>query len=524
MHWAKKEPKARKLLFKPGSSLWLAHHNVSMAFRRVQRGHDGLSVWGIIGLVALALITIVPLGIGSYLGIKSFGVGADKYISYVASAMMLLFLITGISTSLMAMVENYTDRGDLDLLLTSPMRIENIVSARLYASVWRDFSLYFLISFALLFLPGILINTKYFWFLPAIMGFSLLLSSTAFLIGQSILQFFGPRKGRKITRILGGAISLGWIVFLIFQKPIIAKMASKNSAFNELEIEKLTWFGRAFSGDWVPSLTLLFIGLALFIIVRATSAHSFAKIAAQLMGSPEDGHNSAKSAKSFKFKTKMPQSLIFKEWRVMRRDPMTYIQAFAPLIGLLPAMMQGFQTPDGRFVFSPSVYPAISTVAAGQIVLAIAWVAVSLEDANDLLSVSPQSPRNLILAKAFSVMVPGLLIIGTFSLLCLFQSLYLALICFGFGLISIFSSAIIEFLRPRPTKRVKLTQRPDRSMITVFVSLGLSLSWGLGANLAAKGKTLWWIPTLIGIVVLSIAIFTSPKLKRHGLKNAFSHL
>lgn len=524
MDWAKKEPKPRKLCFRPGSSFWLAHHNVSMSFRRVQRGHEGLSVGGIIGALILAIIIIVPLAITTYMGIKSLDARADALIANFASGIMLFFFITGVSTTMMAMVENYTDRGDLDLLLTSPMRVENIVAAKLYSSVWRDFALYFLICVSLFTLPIILIDFKYLWFIPAAIGFSLILSSFSFSTGQLILQVFGAAKGRKITRTIGAFLSISWIIFLIFQRPIITKIIASNPQLSGLEIEKYTWIGRAFAGDYAPALLLLALGVASFALARRSAASGFAKIAAQLMGSPEEELSNAKQKDAFKFSTKLPLSLISKEWRIMRRDPMTYVQAFAPMAGLLPAMMQGFMTPDGRYVFTPIVYPAIATVAAGQIVLALAWVAVSLEDASDLLNVSPQKQSEIILAKAMAVMIPGLLIILLFSLLCLFHSLWLAGICFAFGLISIFSSAIIEFLRPRPTKRVKLTQRPDRSMISVFVSLGLSISWAIGANMLAKGEDYWWISTIVGFTILIIAIATSPKLRKQGLKNAFSHL
>ncbi len=524
MEWAKKIPKPRKLYFKPGSSLWLASHYSSMAFRRVQRGDEGLSIWGIIGLVLLLMIAAVPIAVLTFIGIRNGGDAAIAQIKIFATAFMAFFLVTGVSTSLMAMVENYTDRGDLDLLLTSPIKPHNIVLARLYSAVWRDLKLYSIIGLVVFTLPTFFISPKYLFFIPAVLGFSLILSSVSFLLGQWILQTFGPNLGRKITRGLGAILSLGWVIYLLFQKQISRNIATNSTPEFMDNLEKITWFGGAFAGDFVPALLLLAIGILIFAIVRQTSGDGFQKIAASLMGAPEEGPKQNLQTQKLNFKSGIIPTLVFKEWRVMRRDPMTFVQAFSPIIGLLPAMMQGFQSPDGHFQFTPLAYPSITAIAAGQLSLALAWVAVSLEDANDLIIVSPQPTKQIILGKTIAVILPGFLICSIFSMLCLFDSIRLALICFGFGILSVISGSLIEFLRPRPTKRVKLTQRPDRSMISVLVSMGLSISWAIGATMLSKHEKYWWAAALVGIVILTISILTSPKLKKHGLKKAFLHL
>lgn len=515
MDWTKPlSIKPRKLWFRPGTSAWLASHHASMMLRQVQRGREGVSPLGWVGFTLILLLVILPLSTATYFAFAHGGDSVLRPAKLLASGLLLLFFVTGISTSLMISIDIYTNKGDLDLLLTSPIDPKHIVSARLLASAWKDFTLYGMIALTALLGPILFISPKYLWFIPASIGLALTISSVAYCLAQWIIIGFGPNLGKKIVKTAGSLIALIWVLFVFYQKSLFTSILEKSANKTEFPaLEKLSFFGGAFVGEFYPALILFAIGMISFLIARKFASLSFAKVNAKIAGAVEIEKPANAKLKIRPFISGFWQNLIFKEWRVMLRDPMTYIQAIAPLIGILPAMLNGFQNSDGSFKFSPEVYPMVSTMIAGQLVLALSWVAVSLEDASDLLVTSPQNPMDIIKAKIVAVTTPGFAIIILFAFLSLFASVLASLCTLFFGTLSITSSALIEFLRPRPTKRVKLSQKPDRSIISVFLSLALSFCWAIAADLATKGKIWFLLPFGIAIIVLFLAIITAPKFK-----------
>jgi ABC-2 type transport system permease protein len=91
-----------------------------------------------------------------------------------------------------------------------------------------------------------------------------------------------------------------------------------------------------------------------------------------------------------------------KEWRLLARDPALAFQIVLRLIYLAPIALAAFG--HGR---GPPLLPALafaSVLIAGQLVGSFAWLAVSAEDAPDLLTVAPVARRQVERVKLASAM------------------------------------------------------------------------------------------------------------------------
>jgi ABC-2 type transport system permease protein len=207
---------------------------------------------------------------------------------------------------------------------------------------------------------------------------------------------------------------------------------------------------------------------------------------------------------------------ILKEWRSMLRDPFVMVQVATPMVSLVPLMIAvwGFKS-TGMSLPTEATLGIIGFLAVqfgGQITGALAWTAASIEEAGDLLLSSPSDGRKLFWSKALATAIPSfsfllvaMVVVAQFSV----QSALLGLLV---GTIGMSCVGAVEFLRPRPARRAKMTQRPDRSIFSVILGIVFSLLWAAATGMATSGLG-WWtlIPIGVGLAAMAFVWVTAPK-------------
>ena len=204
------------------------------------------------------------------------------------------------------------------------------------------------------------------------------------------------------------------------------------------------------------------------------------------------------------------RALRLKEWLLLRRDPwlMSQTPDADPLSG--PARrpaLAGFGEGAGAVV----VLVPVLVMAAGQLAGGLAWLAISGEDAPELVATAPVAAAQILRAKIEAVMgVIGLVFLPFVAAVAL-MSLWHAMVTV-LGIIVAASAATIQiqhFFRTQ-AKRSHFRRRQTSSRAATFAEAFSSIAWAGTAALAAAGTWLAVIAGVFAVTVLLVARLISP--------------
>jgi ABC-2 type transport system permease protein len=150
-------------------------------------------------------------------------------------------------------------------------------------------------------------------------------------------------------------------------------------------------------------------------------------------------------------------------------------------------------------------------MAAGQLAGGLAWLAISGEDAPDLVATAPVPTRMIVRAKIEAVMVAVVLVFAPFLLLLALAQHRFAL-CAGLGIaIAAGSATAVQLWFRRQAKRSQFRRRQVSSRMATFAEAFSSITWAATAALAAAGSMFALFTALIALLVLGAARALAPK-------------
>jgi hypothetical protein len=274
--------------------------------------------------------------------------------------------------------------------------------------------------------------------------------------------------------------------------------------------------GRLAFGQLYETLVILVLAVASFGAVGLYFWDRFADDAAIMAGQAQHHPKVRQGTERIRFLTGLYAVSIVKEWRSMLRDPLVLTQVATPLVSLIPLGISLYMSQHLGSPLPPEsnlgIAGLVLVLFGSQITGTLAWTAASIEEAGDLLMSSPADGGHLFWSKALATAIPcfaflffGMVAVAFFDV----QVGFLGLLVGSCGLAC---AGAIEFLRPRPARRVKMTQRPDRSIVSVLLGFLFSLNWSVATALAMWGAGLWTlIPIGLGVLALIFVAKTAPK-------------
>jgi len=150
-------------------------------------------------------------------------------------------------------------------------------------------------------------------------------------------------------------------------------------------------------------------------------------------------------------------------------------------------------------------------MAAGQLAGGLAWLAISGEDAPDLVATAPVPPRFLLRAKIEGVLGAVAIVfaplVAALALIAPFQALVAALAM----TIAVVAATVIQLWFRNQAKRSHFRRRHTSSRVATFAEAFSSIAWAAAAALAASESVLAVMPAALGICVLIVARAISPK-------------
>jgi ABC-2 type transport system permease protein len=496
----------------PSSLAWFARHELRLAWR------DWLSmmtagkrerervVLAILAALALFLHGVAYVTVAHH---ASAGHAPGKVTLVVITASALLTGLLMLSQAVESVTRAFYVRSDLDLILASPMSGRKVFSVRIAAIAVSVTVMALLLAAPFINVLAILGGTHWLSAYGVVVAMGGIAAALAVALTVALFRTIGPRRTRLVAQIVAAVIGAGFVIAL--QVGAIVSYGSV-SRFTVLQSDTfvahapdtgspLWWPARAILGDTTALAIVMAAGLGLLLAAVVLFAPRFGDHAVAAAGVAQATPGRRRRARPFR-RTSPRHALRRKEWALLRRDPWLLSQTLMQILYLVPPALLlwlGFEhRADGLIMVVP-----ILVMAAGQLAGGLAWLAVSGEDAPDLIVSAPIPRRQVMRAKTEAVLGCVALtfapLIAALAIASPWRAFATAL---GIALAAV-SAAQIQWWFRAQAKRSQFRRRHTSSRMATFAEALSSIAWAATALLAASGL---WIALLTAIVAVGVML------------------
>jgi ABC-2 type transport system permease protein len=476
-----------------------------LARRRLAVVFEGMrpATFAVLVVVALAMFHAAGwIAVREYLDFRE----TDPRGGWTAIAAILLFVGPWIvSQALTNATRALYTRGDLDMLLSSPIAPRAVFLARALAIAAESIA-----SIAILVLP---VANMMAWRLgagwlavyPALLATGLFGTGLGLALTMALFRLCGPRRTRLVGQIVATVVGAGFA--LVLQAANVLPQAWRDAlaaAFGLRDAGVFTpdafwWIPvRAAMGDLTALALWSLAGAALFVAAALSLAGAFADGAIRTQGA-EDVRTAG--ARARRFVGGAGKSLLIKEWRLLARDPWLASQLLQQVIYTLPVSVVLWKAQGPHGSVSLALAPTVVVVAA-HISASLAWLTISSEDAPEFLLTAPVSAAAVTRAKLQAIALPLVLLFAPvlFGIWTVLPKG--AILTTIFAALAAASTALLNLWRPAPGRRGDLMRRHQQSKIVGMIEHALSLFWAMALALAAFGSWSFLVPSGIALGLL----------------------
>jgi len=497
---------------------WFARHEFRLAWREwlaMMTGGRRKPKRALIGLIVFAVILHLPAYavISRFTGLQ---MPLDKSSLIVMSASIFLAWALMLSQAIESVTRVFYARADLDLIMSSPVRLANIFSVRIVAIALSVTAMALLLSTP--FVDVLVIGGGARWLSAFGVVISIGLSASAIAIAITLVLFrlIGPSRTRLVSQVLAAVIGAGFVIALqiaaILSYGTLSRFAVLTSdaaaAFAPGPDSMVWWPVRAVLGDGEILLMLLACGLTLLGVVMALFSNQFADTAARASANAARA-NSASRKTSFRTGSRQ-QALRWKEFALLRRDPWLVSQTLMQLLYLVPPALMLWRSFSDSSTAIVLITPVI-VMAAGQLAGGLAWLTISGEDAADLVATAPLSPSQVTRAKIEVVLIAIGVMFGPLVAALTFASpLQAAVTASGVAIATVTATAIQLWFRVQ-AKRSQFRRRQTSSRLATFAEAFSSIGWAATSVLVLTIPLAAIVTTLMTLAILAVTWKISPR-------------
>jgi ABC-2 type transport system permease protein len=346
--------------------------------------------------------------------------------------------------------------------------------------------------------------------------------AVAVVIAVALFRTIGPRRTRVMAQVLAAVMGAGFAVGMQFAMILsygtLAYDTPAGGAVSRWAIllkfapdsgSALLWPARAVLGEPAALTGLLGFSVAALAATIYLFAPRFGQLALaagsmahgpMVRGEgPRDGARRRGRQSHFRGQSPAP-ALRRKEWTLLLRDPWLMSQTLMQLLYLLPAGFLLWRDFHGGGDATLLLVPVL-IVASGQLGGGLAWLAVSGEDAPDLIASAPVPSSHILRAKTEAVLGCISAIFAPFCVMLALAAPFAALIAFAGTIIAAGSATAIQYWFRAQARRSLFRRRQTSSRIATFAEALSSTLWAGTGALAASGT---WLAIVPGVAVLAI--------------------
>lgn len=496
------------LPFKPASAPWLLAHELRLAWRGFRAGRKSpgaLAAFGLLGVLALVA------GVGIGLSLREVEIPIVPLAVVIADFALAVILTLMLSNTLAASADALYERGDLDLLFSSPLKPGRVLLIRALGLAVNA-GLWFVLPVVLLLTPTIVLgHPAWAGVFGVLVAAALAATGVGLLLAMALFALIGPRRTRTVAQVMAALI--GAAFFLGSQYRNLLGEQRSESLITRIAMEARE--GRiqpppladvplrAALGEPWPLLAVLAIGVGIFALAVAVLGRRFADAAAATQGAAT---RKAARGTSRAFAAGAFQATVRKELRLMRRDTALLSQVLLRVLYLVPLALVMARNAGTQPTANLAASAAAVVILAGQVAGSLAWITLSAEDAPDLLAVAPTPMKVLRQAKLVAALIPvAILLVAPVAVLAWYQPLAGLWTAIGAGL-SAWSAGLVHVWRQKPGKRADFRRRRSGSLLVAIAEIAVSLMIGAATALAVAGWLVWAVIPLVVAGALMMAL------------------
>jgi ABC-2 type transport system permease protein len=500
----------------PATLAWFAQHEFRLAWR------DGLAMMTAgrrtrarTLIIVFAVFAVFVHGV-AFMVVSRFAdvTAPDKTMLVVVTGSVLIAFALLLSQAMEQVTRVFYARSDLDLLLSSPAAAGRIFAVRIGTIALSVMTMAALLAAPFVNVLAVMGGAHWLAAYGAIVAVGTAAAATAAVATTALFEIIGPRRTRLVAQILAAVIGAGFVIALqlaavmstgtlsrltlLASEPIVAVAPGVESA--------LWWPARAVFGDPGALAGIVAVSLLLLVASIALVAPRFGGCTAAAAGVAAT--TKRQNTRGVFRATSPAATLRRKEWTLLARDPWLMSQTLMQLLYLLPpAFLLWHSFGSGAEV----VLVPVLVMAAGQLAGGLAWLAVSGEDAPDLVATAPLGAARILRAKTEAVMGAIAMVFAPLTIaLALAAPLFAAVAAVGV-LAAAVSATHIQLCFRAQAKRSHFRRRQTSSRIATFAEAFVSIGWAGAAVLAANEM---WVaavfPAVTAVGILAGARYVSP--------------
>lgn len=503
-----------------GSALWLMGHELRLAWRAGEQK----TRWARLVLFGFLLLMMSGAGIPMGYALRGQELQLNGIFPIAAAAAFGFISIMSFATSLSFTAASFVDRGDIDLLLSSPMPMRRLLTVRLAATAIRSLGLWLLLFGPPFIAIACLAGPRWLNGLLLLADGGLIGTSLSSWLAVGLFRLMGPKQVKTTTTIITSlsGLSMGLVPTLFnlrFNGPERAQkidtLVGYTSSLPGFSADgAVSLPARALLGEFGAAASLFLAAAALFMLTTWLLAPSFSQIAVR--GDPQS-RPSAGNAPLRGFGGSLFRQLLVKNYRLLLRNHALLLQILARTIAFIPLLVINFSH-VGSSLDLAQVAGAL-TLVLGQAGGATVWSFIIAETQPDLLASSPHPASLFRLSRLTAGLLPALVLVIAAAAMMTPHSAFAGLAVLIIGTASCLSSAAINSMsKPVASRRSGgWNNFPRISMPAQFTDFAASFAWAASAYLLAKGSI--WTPVPVWLALSVVFIFRMISRRDKGETN-----
>ncbi|MDQ6638758.1 MAG: hypothetical protein M3Z15_03715, partial [Pseudomonadota bacterium] len=386
----------------PGSAPWLLRHEMRLVWRGtgVARLRLLIALGGVLWL-AYHLAAWMMLGVLP----DSASLPASLFVMFGAGVWFVFTLILAQAINLS--VGAFFERGDLDLLLASPLAPSHVFLVRGLGVAIAAVAIYAWLITPFANVGAITGHPRLLAIYPALAALGLLAAATGMALTAVLVRTLGARRARIVAQLLGAGVGAAFFLVLQFNNLVAPERSARwRAALRQLasdggplDRDGLIWLPlNAMLGQPTALLALAVAGAGAFAWVVAAMARRFLAGTQEAMTVPLRMRTAPAPAR---FRGGLWRNVLVKEWRLIGRDPQLIAHTLLQSLYMLPLALVWIRNESPQVALAPAMVMLAATLASG-----LTWLTVAAEDAPELLASAPVERGLLRRAKLFAALAP----------------------------------------------------------------------------------------------------------------------
>ena len=500
----------------PASLTWLAGHELRLGWR------DWASLMTAGGrtrgrTAGIALIVFASfMHLFAYWIVRSYAnadITSDRATLVGLTGTLLLSWSLLLSQAMESVTRAFYARSDLDLILTSPASARKVFAVRMGRIAGASVAVAVLLAAPFIDVLALLGGARWLAAYGVVAAMGAVATAAALALTIALFRAVGAKRTRLIAQVvaavIGAAFVIGLQIAAIFSAGTLSRFTALQSQWTLAHApgthSAFWWPARAVLGDFgalaaVVAISAALLGLAITVFSRRFGEHAIAAA-----GVSSGVVRQRRWALGFRRRS-AGRALRHKEWALLRRDPWLISQTLMQILYLLPpALLLWVTFRDGNDAFV--VLIPVVVMAAGQLAGGLAWLAISGEDAPDLVATAPIDARRIVWAKVEAVIGMIALVFAPLVAVLIFDSFFAALVTTLGILVAAGAATLIQLCFRMQARRSQFRRRQTSSRIATFAEAFSSIAWAATAALAAAGT---W--TALGTAAIGLGILAGVRV------------